>query len=90
MLNGLRTSNPKGRVAILLSGRGSNFEAIYKNSLEPGANFEVAVVISDNEDARGLERAGEYGLNAFFVSPKAHKPKETYEKKILEILGANM
>jgi len=76
----------KGRVGVLLSGRGSNFEAIYRHSLEKDSNFEVAVVISDKKDARGLERAKEFGLHAFRVSPKKRKPKELYERKIVEIL----
>ncbi|MGD2090664.1 MAG: phosphoribosylglycinamide formyltransferase [Candidatus Aminicenantes bacterium] len=79
----------KGRVAVLLSGRGSNFEAIYQNSLKPDANFEVIVVISDKKHARGLERAREFGLKAFHVSPKKLNPKEVYEGKILEILKVN-
>ncbi|UCH95109.1 MAG: phosphoribosylglycinamide formyltransferase [Candidatus Aminicenantes bacterium] len=79
----------KGRVAVLLSGRGSNFEAIYRNSLKPDANFEVKAVISDKKDARGLQRARDFGLNAFHVSPKKLKPKEVYEGKILEILKAH-
>ena len=74
---------------MLLSGRGSNFEAIYQNSLKPDANFEVSVVISDKKDARGLERARESGLKAFHVSPQKLKPKEAYEGKILEILKAH-
>jgi len=72
----------------LLSGRGSNFEAIYENSLKEDANFEVAVVISDKKNARGLERAKEFGLPKFHVSPKELKPKAVYEGKILEILAA--
>ncbi len=78
--------NKKGRVAILLSGRGSNFEAIYQSSLKKDANFEVAVVISDKKDARGLERAREFGLKAFHVSAKKLKPKEVYEQKIVDIM----
>jgi phosphoribosylglycinamide formyltransferase-1 len=85
-VQGANELKKKGRVAVLLSGRGSNFEAIYQNSLKPDANFEVIVVISDKKDARGLERAREFGLNAFHVSPKKLKPKELYEGKILEIL----
>lgn len=82
----MNPTNQKGRVGILLSGRGSNFEAIYRNSLKKNANFEVAVVISNKKDARGLERAKKFGLNAFRVSPKKLKPKEAYERKIVEIL----
>ena len=76
----------KGRVAVLLSGRGSNFEAIYQHSLKEDANFEVAAVISDKREARGLERARQLGLKAYHVSPRELKPKEVYENKILEIL----
>ena len=72
----------------MLSGRGSNFEAIYQNSIKPGANYEVVVVVSDKKEARGLERARELGIEAFHVSPKELKPKEVYEGKILEILRA--
>jgi phosphoribosylglycinamide formyltransferase-1 len=79
----------KGRVGVLLSGRGSNFEAIYQNSQKPDANFEVAAVISDKKDAPGLARAEELGLNAYFVSPKELKPKEVYETRILEILAGH-
>lgn len=76
----------KGQVAVLLSGRGSNFEAIYHASLKKEANFEIAVVVSDKKKARGLERAREFNLNAFFVSAKKLQPKEAYERKIVEIL----
>jgi phosphoribosylglycinamide formyltransferase-1 len=82
----VKVMKKKGRIVVLLSGRGSNFEAIYQNSLKQDANFEIAAVISDKKEARGLERARELNLNAFFVSPKKLKPKEVYEKKILEIL----
>lgn len=76
----------KGRIGVLLSGRGSNFEAIHQFSLKKEANFEVAVVISDKKNARGIERAKELGLSAFHVSPKKLKPKEVYERKIVDIL----
>ncbi len=55
----------KGRVAIFLSGRGSNFEAIYTHSQQEDANFEIVAVISDKKDAKGLERAKELNLDAF-------------------------
>jgi len=79
----------KGRVAVLLSGRGSNFEAIYQSSLKQDTNFEIVAVISDKKEARGLKRAEEFNLNAFHISPKEFKPRDVYEKKILEILEAH-
>lgn len=78
--------NAKGRVAILISGRGSNFEAIYKNSLKKDANYEIVVVISNKKKAPGLQKAAEYGLDAFHVSPAKYRTKSDYEKEIIAIL----
>lgn len=76
----------KGKVAIFLSGRGSNFEAIYKSSQHPKANFEIVAVISDKKDARGLERAHTFGLSAYSVSPGRFKSKNEYEMHLVKIL----
>lgn len=76
----------RGRIAVLLSGRGSNFEAIYKESQKDKANFEIIVVISDKKEARGLERAREMGIDAYYISPKKLKPKAVYEQKIVDVL----
>lgn len=78
--------NSKGRAAVLLSGRGSNFEAIYHNSLKKEANFEIVVVISDKKHARGLAKAREYGLPAFHISPKKFAAKAGYEREIIKVL----
>jgi phosphoribosylglycinamide formyltransferase-1 len=76
----------KGRIAVLLSGRGSNFEAIYKESQKDNANFEIVVVISDKKEARGLERAREMGIDAYHFSLKKLNPKGAYEQKIVDVL----
>lgn len=79
-------TQPKGRVGILLSGRGSNFEAIYHHSQKRKANFEVATVISDKKKARGLERAAELNLPHYYISPKKPKTKEQYEQELVATL----
>jgi len=86
MINGQRVAG-RGRIAVLLSGRGSNFEAIYGHSQKTGANFEIAVVISDKADARGLQRAKDLLLPAFFVPVDEFKNKRAYENHILDILA---
>ncbi len=52
------------RVAILLSGRGSNFVAIYEAIRRGDLNADICCVISNTADAAGLARAGEFGLTA--------------------------
>jgi phosphoribosylglycinamide formyltransferase 1 len=77
------------RLGILLSGRGSNFLAIAE-SIRAGrlAGVEIAVVISNVADARGLEAAGEFGLpTAVFVS-KGRK-REEHDADLIACLKAH-
>jgi len=70
----------------LLSGRGSNFEAI-QNAIESGfiKNGRIVVVISNKEKARGLAIAKQRGLDAIFVDPQG-KTREDYDREIVKIL----
>jgi phosphoribosylglycinamide formyltransferase 1 len=50
------------RIAVAISGRGSNLEALHE-ALKTGAAAKIVVVISDRADAGGLERARQWGLS---------------------------
>lgn len=76
----------KGRVAVLLSGRGSNFEALYQASLRSGSNYEIVIVVSDKKSAPGLDKARAAGIEAYHVSPKKFSSKEVYEGRIVALL----
>lgn len=75
------------RLAILLSGRGSNFEAI-ADAVESGAipNAEIVAVISDVPEALGLGRAKERGLPAQAVDRKRYPSRRAHEEEVLRIL----
>jgi len=77
------------KIAVLLSGRGSNFLSIKKKLDEGGINGEIAVVISNKADAKGLEFAREQGLNAVFVNPKEFDGREAYDRELVRILREN-
>lgn len=66
-----------------MSGRGSNFEAIYRAIKEGEINAEIRVVISNKEDARGLLKAREFGLETVFLNPKEFS-REEYDLKLAE------
>ena len=71
---------------ILLSGRGSNFEAIAANIAAgkiPGA--QIAVVISNRPDAGGLETARRLGLRALAI-PSKGKGREDHDREIVDAL----
>ena len=70
------------RLGILLSGRGSNFEAIAANVAAGRLDAEIAVVISNRPEARGLEIARERGLPAMVI-PSKGVPREEYDCRVV-------
>ena len=73
------------RLGILLSGRGSNFEAIADSIAAGKLRAEIAVVISNVESARGLERARARGLNALCI-PSRNRPREEFDAEVVSVL----
>jgi phosphoribosylglycinamide formyltransferase 1 len=67
------------RIGILLSGRGSNFEAIAEHVAAGRLEAEIAAVISNRPAARGLEIARERGLPALSI-PSKDVPREEYDQ----------
>jgi phosphoribosylglycinamide formyltransferase-1 len=65
-----------GRLGVLVSGRGSNLQAIIDACAEGALDAEVAIVISDVEDAYALERARKAGVKALFIPWKKGKRVE--------------
>lgn len=72
----------KKRLGILLSGRGSNFEAIADNIDAGRLEAEIAVVISNRPEARGLEVARQRGLNAVCI-PSKGLDREVYDRMVV-------
>jgi phosphoribosylglycinamide formyltransferase-1 len=73
-------------IGILLSGRGSNFEAIAKNVASgkiPRAR--IAIVISNRADAGGIEVARTLGLNVLVI-PSKGKEREHHDREVVEAL----
>lgn len=75
------------KLGILLSGRGSNFRAIF-DAIQSGfiKNAKIEVVISNKADAQGLKFAKDNNLNAIFLNPKDFFSRSEYDRKLVEIL----
>ena len=74
------------RVAILLSGRGSNFLAL-SDAVERGeVPAKIVLVISNREEAPGLEAARERGYKALFV-PSKGKKREDFDREVVNELN---
>ncbi|HTV66008.1 MAG TPA: phosphoribosylglycinamide formyltransferase [Bryocella sp.] len=72
-------------LGILLSGRGSNFEAIADNIASGALDAHLAVVISNRETAPGIESAQRRGLNALVVSSKGRE-REEHDRDVVAAL----
>ena len=73
------------KLGILLSGRGSNFEAIADSVAEGTIPAEIAIVVSNKPTARGLERARERGIEAVCIPSKGLQ-REDYDRQVVALL----
>ena len=77
------------KVAVLVSGGGTNLQAIL-DAIDNGTitNAEVEVVISNNKNAYALERARNHGIEAVCISPKDYENRAAFNEAFLEKIDA--
>ena len=76
----------KTPVAILISGRGSNMDAIIQACLNGDCDADVKVVISNNPNAKGIDIAKSYGITTFVLEIAEFASKLEYEEDIVRVL----
>lgn len=74
------------RVGVLVSGGGTNLQAII-DSVEAGriTNASIEVVISNNKNAYALERAKNHGIAHMCISPKDYAAREEFNQELLKV-----
>lgn len=75
------------RVAVLLSGRGSNFQAIHEAVRSGRLDAEIVCVISNRPGARGIQRAHDYGYAAHVLDHKTFANRAAHEEEVLRVLA---
>lgn len=70
------------RIAILISGRGSNMASLIEAARAPDYPAQVALVLSNRPDAEGLARAKEAGIEAIAIDHKAYSTRESFEQAL--------
>jgi phosphoribosylglycinamide formyltransferase-1 len=71
----------RGRIAVFLSGRGSNFRAILEAADAGKIDASIALVFSNIESAPGLLYARERGLESLYLNPKLFDSRDEYDKE---------
>jgi len=72
-------------VSFLVSGRGSNFSVVAEKILSGEIRAKLGILISNKADAKALEKAREYGMEAFFIDPREIS-RQDHEEKIIRLL----
>ena len=76
------------KVAVLISGNGSNLQALIDNFKEEESIVDINCVISNKKDAFGLERAARAAIDNYFVDHTKFKNRETFDQELIRVLDA--
>jgi phosphoribosylglycinamide formyltransferase-1/phosphoribosylamine--glycine ligase/phosphoribosylglycinamide formyltransferase/phosphoribosylformylglycinamidine cyclo-ligase len=76
----------KKRVAVLISGRGSNMESLIAACADPDFPAEIVGVISNKADAKGLETAAATGIATFAIPHKDYESRSSHDAAVHETL----
>ena len=74
------------RLAVLISGRGSNLQSIIDAITRGALDATISVVVSNRADAAGLVRARDAGIETLVVSPRDYAGRDAYDAALAEIL----
>ena len=80
------TASMGDRVAVLVSGSGTNLQALID---EPAIRPHLELVLSDRPGVRALERAAAAGIPAVVVDPADHGDREAHDRAVLDVLRAH-
>ena len=74
------------RLAVLISGRGSNLQSIIDAIASKQLDATIAIVISSRADAAGLLRGREAGIEAQWMNPRDYADRNAYDRAIADLL----
>ncbi|MBF0351019.1 MAG: phosphoribosylglycinamide formyltransferase [SAR324 cluster bacterium] len=76
-------------VGVLVSGSGTNLQAIINAQEKGNLPISIEVVISNKESAYALERAKNHGIPSFYISHKQYESREKFDQAMHEVLVAH-
>jgi len=80
--------NPTVKLGVLISGTGSNLQAIIDATLRGDPKAEIRLVISNRADAQGLERARRHGIETAVIEHRKFSTREDFDRAVLDALRA--
>lgn len=80
------STDPPLPVVVLISGEGTNLQALIDAIQNDLASYAIVAVFSDRADARGLERACKAGIPAHHVDPSSYSSRETFDQALADAI----
>lgn len=77
------------RIVVLISGSGSNLQALIDSCARPGHPGQIAAVISNRADAYGLQRAAQAGIPTRLLDHKGFASREAFDAALVEAIDAH-
>ncbi len=81
-------SRPPYTIAVLISGRGSNLQAIIDAIADRRLDAAISIVVSNRYDAPGLARARDAGIEALCLDPRAYQDRDAFDRALVDLLRA--
>ena len=78
--------NPTVKLGVLISGTGSNLQAIIDAILRGDLKAEIRLVISNRADAQGLERARRHGIETAVIEHRKFSSREDFDRAVLDAM----
>ena len=76
----------KFKLAVLVSGRGSNLQAIIDSIEQDAPDIQLSIVISNVKDAPALKRAEKHGIETVFLDPAVSPDRKAFDKAVIDKL----
>ena len=89
MAKNANDSRHRHRLGILISGRGSNLQAIIDAIADRRLDATIAIVVSNRPDALGLARARDAGIETLCLDPRAYPDRAAFDQALADVLRAH-
>jgi len=76
----------KIKLGVLVSGRGTNLQAIIDRIEDGSLAAEISILISNKENAHALERGRKHGIEPVYLDPKKYPGKKEYDRALIDLL----
>lgn len=78
----------KFKLAVLVSGQGTNLQALIDQIEQGTLSAEISIVVSNVKEAFALERAENHGIKTFFLDPRSYSEKGGFDRALIDLLQA--